>query len=515
MSKPNLLMVVAMFVWFAAVACEKKSRNVEIEPNERDQGLQTGLSCDRYQLADGQSTTLLTYTVDQVNYGELCSDHAREVTVSCANGSVSFPEGTPSFFTCSEKLPKDCGSENLLHGASKTIDVYMSATVPYGDTCDSVKARQTVSCEDGAITRDNLEYTHQSCAVEPAASCEQAGLADGESKLIEDQYSAEEVPYGQRCEDIKGTRKITCVNGNISEENAQFKYENCTPEPAKNCGVTEHGDDFVEEGLYSAEQANAPQTCDSLKGKRVRTCDNGLLLKKDGTEFKFETCKDQNQAQHCPGDGLENGQSKSYPGFLPKMFLQAGFSCDEIKGSVTMTCEEGNTVISSGSEYAESTCDDTVELPETQFWMVTDVNWVAPWKTATPDRAMNSTEASVDTLACEAESKSALKTALTDSELRKLIAKAIELGGTEVLTILVSDSGTSMALTKRRDRGAYYWHWNQDKRTPSVASSNYKLGTWVWESSLSNDVCTHPSVDEMKRYLRYSIKRLEGMQLLK
>ncbi len=58
------------------------------------------------------------------------------------------------------------------------------------------------------------------------------------------------------------------------------------------------------------------------------------------------------------------------------------------------------------------------------------------------------------------------------------------------------------------DREPYFWHWNEDGRVPSVALSNYRRGSFVWEVVASPERCMQPPSQTVLDYLNYAARRL-------
>ena len=161
------------------------------------------------------------------------------------------------------------------------------------------------------------------------------------------------------------------------------------------------------------------------------------------------------------------------------------------------------------------------ELEEPQYWIFNNGTFVPPWD-AVPYDKTNTVHQPTDLAAsCRQESESQLRLALAVESVQDLFNTAFALGATQKLIVVTTDTGSLAPIgkvdEKDYDRSAYFWHWNQDNRIPSVASSQFDRGVWVWvwESTVSKGECTHPSLNAMREYLQYSVKRLTGFKIIK
>ena len=116
-------------------------------------------SFDGAVLAVGESVT--AYQTGSVSGGASCVSEAR----TCQeDGSLS---GSYPFASCYNSGMSAClaaGNVTILDGSSR--ELYTSASVPSGQSCDSVKVN--VSCNNGVLSNTNT--LHASCTVEAAVS---------------------------------------------------------------------------------------------------------------------------------------------------------------------------------------------------------------------------------------------------------------------------------------------------------------------------------------------------------
>ncbi|NRA63972.1 MAG: hypothetical protein HRU19_05780 [Pseudobacteriovorax sp.] len=349
------------------------------------------------------------------------------------------------------------------------------------------------------------------CDVTPARTCDTEGLAHGAHKDV-DVFSASTVPYDKTCDTVKSVSRRTCVDGDIVYSGADlsiFDEGQCTPEEAKRC-VAENLDHNASDTVpvFSAETVAFDESCSDVESKVTRTCVNGDIVRSGADEdiFKHAKCK-QAEALACEAYNLAHDETADRDVFREQASgLKA--SCDDLKKTASLTCFNGQIQGEGIEDYPFSKCS----AYRSQVWVFQEDKAWTPWQDDYEPLALDSDLVTEDARACLESAQAQLESALADEDMKALIETVLAAQGTERIIALVSDvkrySSNSWFEGKYIDRDPYFWHWNQDKKVPSLAMSRFDRGAWVWESSLTRGVCKHPSIPEMKRYLEYAAKRL-------
>ena len=111
---------------------------------------------------------------------------------------------------------------------------------------------------------------------------------------------------------------------------------------------------------------------------------------------------------------------------------------------------------------------------------------------------------------CLAAAKSRYEELKNKPAIKEKIGQLLLAGASPKLTYLVNVLPTEVKLDRLRrlDRDAYFWHWPQEDKRPSLAMNDFKQGLWVWELIASPNACLQPNELEFKRYLDYTAFRL-------
>lgn len=145
----------------------------------------------------------------------------------------------------------------------ESITAYQSATVPYGQTCQS----QTRTCDASTATLSG-SYTQQTCTVQPGLACTLpwgGTIATGQSVTA---YAEPSVPYGSSC--TSQTR--LCINGTLS---GSFGASSCTVQNPLGCALP-WGGSIAHSQSVTAYAASSVPSGSSCAGQ-TRTCTNGTL----------------------------------------------------------------------------------------------------------------------------------------------------------------------------------------------------------------------------------------------
>ena len=136
----------------------------------------------------GQSVN--AYFKEIVAFGQECQVVERECNNGTLGGNVSY-----NFDSCQVEAAKSCSLNGVEYAHGEEVTFYKAALVPNGQTCES----QTVTCENGVLgnTFTELECKVEEPVVE--ASCELDGKTVASGKTIE-AFLTKTVPSGSTCE---------------------------------------------------------------------------------------------------------------------------------------------------------------------------------------------------------------------------------------------------------------------------------------------------------------------------
>jgi hypothetical protein len=288
-------------------------------------------------VAHGKSQTRTAYQNSAVPYGEYC--FSEEQTRTCNNGIWSAWSGTFTFASCAITTPKLC--DGYAHGKSQTRTAYATASVAYGQTCQS--QNQSRTCNNGTWSLWSGTYTFTSCAVLPAAPLQPCdGVAHG-SNQVRIAYAASSVPFGQVCQSQSQNR--TCYNGTWSSWSGSYTFTSCSPQAAASCDGVAHGQNQTRMA-FAAASVPYGQTCQSQN--QIRTCNNGSWSAWNG-DYTFPSCSIANAAA-C--DGVAHGQNQTRTTFASTSvpFGQICVSENQIR-----SCNNGTWSAWSGS-YTHLQC---------------------------------------------------------------------------------------------------------------------------------------------------------------
>ena len=227
--------------------------------------VQTPLNCTLDWVNVNHNSSAIFYKSPSVAYNATCQSLSRK----CINGTFDW-DSTYQYSWCVVQTPLNCtlNGQTILHWNS--ITRYESASVPYGQTCQS----QVRTCTNGVLS---WSYQNISCVVEQPLNCTLNGQTILHWNSIT-RYESASVPYGQTCQ----SQVRTCTNGILS-----WSYQNasCVVEQPFNCTLdwvnVNHNSSVT---FYNSASVPYNATCQS----QVRTCTNGLL---DGSSsYQYSWC---------------------------------------------------------------------------------------------------------------------------------------------------------------------------------------------------------------------------------
>ena len=169
--------------------------------------------------------------------------------------------------------------QTVLHGKSITWYLYKSATCDQQDQCNRYRK---ITCEDGSLWTDSIEYKYSKCNLEPV-TCPGFTI----SNRCPDHWICSSCTW-YRVDNNKCTQFI---NYRLDSCEAWYKvvwnscYKDCTRPWG---GTIQHGDKVV---WYKATTQTCPSTCEGLWNKKEMVCNDGNL---DGSNtYKYPSCNTQ------------------------------------------------------------------------------------------------------------------------------------------------------------------------------------------------------------------------------
>jgi hypothetical protein len=256
----------------AGEACESETqtRTCTVDGWTDWSGTFTATTCMTLaETCDGMMETRTRYEASEVPYGEECASQAQ--TRSCADETWGEWIGNFEHELCTVAAAADC--EGAEHGEDASRVHYLTASVPYGQTCMS--ELQTAPCDNGELGAWSGMYTFASCEPEPGLPC--GDLASG-AQHTRMRYATATVPYAQTC--TAETQTQTCTNGVLGDWTGAYTIEACTVDPPGDCAGGVHGDTHMRT-RYQAATVTWGTSC--VSEQQVEMCSNGTWLPWTGT----------------------------------------------------------------------------------------------------------------------------------------------------------------------------------------------------------------------------------------
>lgn len=153
--------------------------------------------------------------------------------------------------------------------------------------------------------------------------------------------------------------------------------------------------------------------------------------------------------------------------------------------------------------------------PKPQYWIYTVENGHAvfrfPWDSeGQGDVSFDDRDLPDYGRACSLESQELFQKTFSSGVLADRLERIRAKGATSRFTHIVNviPSRNFLPQLRRWDRDPYFWHWNGSFFRPELSMSNFRRGTWVWESIAYPGSCLQPKADDISRYLEYVEKRM-------
>lgn len=245
-------------------------------------------SCGSF--SDGQTQSRTMFRTSSVPHGNTCESETQRRT--CQNGMFSAYSGTFTNSSCIVLPPANCG--NVAHGDTDSRIMFQTATVPFGQTCQS--EMQTRTCNNGQLSSFSGTFNQTSCSVDPAANCGNVAHNQTQSRT---RYQAMIVPFGSTCTSERQSR--TCNNGSFTNYSGSFQFDSCSVQPALNCGSIRHGQTETRT-RYQSSSVTAPANC--VSETQTRTCTNGSFSNFTGSFIHSSCTVNQPAPQPIPTNGI-------------------------------------------------------------------------------------------------------------------------------------------------------------------------------------------------------------------
>lgn len=250
-----------------------------------------------------------------VPFGQSCRSENRRCRDGVLDGSYQFAG------PCSVAAPANCAfaGDTILH--SNFIDVFSSASVPYGSSC--VPQRRT--CYNGVL--DGLQSTITQCRVLPGADCPVGATVVPHTEKRVFARSAS-VGFGNSCE----YAERICTNGTLS--GPDFRELSCRAQDALNCTfdgqLLEHGRSVE---AFASQSVAYDASCASVRSSV--SCFNGSL--EGANTHPYRLCRPR-EPRSCDYFGQTVAHNTPVVSFTSASvpFLD---SCESVKK--THTCIDG------------------------------------------------------------------------------------------------------------------------------------------------------------------------------
>jgi hypothetical protein len=302
--------------------------------NSSSCSVESAISCSFNGQSIAHDGSVIAYSSASVPFGGTCQSEVR----TCSNGQLSGSFNKPA---CAVTPAADCAVNGLpvKHDSSTTL--YVSSSVPYGQTCQA----QQRACNNGQLSGTAI---HATCVVEnapPAKSCSLNGktIASGSAIIA---FQSSTVAFGKNC--VSQSR--ACNDGVLS---GSYTSESCSVQTATTCSfngqAVAHGASVIAYNRAtgtSSSAANAnKRSCGNNNNQpcksEQRTCHNGQL----SGSYNFATCTGP-QPKSCTLNGKTIASGSSVTVFAQSS-VPYGQSCK----SEQRLCTDGKL---SGSATQES-----------------------------------------------------------------------------------------------------------------------------------------------------------------
>lgn len=206
------------------------------------------------------------------------------------------------------KVLANCPNAGLAHGESKLIEGYSQAVVSFGESCNDFLESVKTTCFDGNMFSESDKILSETCEMQGPKNCDEAGLNDGETR-VQEAYLLNEVRFNESCEDIKTTQTLTCTNGKLTNDQPDYVFTECKSAEPRNCELNgETIKDGETKKISVYLEALVAYNESCETHKRDQTYTcEDGILTHDGPEVSYPGCK-QEDAKSCDQITLENGE---------------------------------------------------------------------------------------------------------------------------------------------------------------------------------------------------------------
>jgi hypothetical protein len=215
------------------------------------------------ECAAGAAETRVRYQEPSVAFGEACA--MEEQTRSCAGGRWTAWEGSFEYYGCEVSEPRDCQNPAAAHATTESRFRFEAFEVPFGGECTSEEQSRT--CYDGAWSGWSGNFAAATCRVGDPAACTapDAGHGTGDVRV---RYATATVPFGETCQSEQQTRTCfngewSQWTGSHSFESCMVDPPAACTDPEMPHGATDQRIRFLEPEapVVSCESEQQSRTC--------------------------------------------------------------------------------------------------------------------------------------------------------------------------------------------------------------------------------------------------------------
>lgn len=233
----------------------------------------------------GEEETRVRYQEPSVAFGQECA--REEQTRSCAEGRWTDWEGSFDYIGCEVSEPRDCQNPAAGHGTTESRVRFEAFQVPFGGECTSEE--QSRSCYDGVWSEWSGSFAAPTCRVGDPAACTAPDAGHGTTD-VRVRYATATVPFGETCESEQQARTCfngdwSEWSGSYSFDNCMVNPPAACTNPDMPHGATDQRIRFLEAEAPVASCESEEQTRNCFDGTwsewsgtyTFETCDSPVL----------------------------------------------------------------------------------------------------------------------------------------------------------------------------------------------------------------------------------------------
>ena len=316
---------------------------------------------DGSMIAHGEKIDRVYYLSSIVAEDEACIETKK--VAYCLDGVVSSFIGNDAYQELSCQRNNKCEGDLSL-GDRITKEYFLSASVPFGESCEGQKISVDFTCVDGFVLEQSTvlnQEIFERCTVSAPLNCtldDETGLQlnhlDSTSVNF---YSRESVPFGEICShDV--AMELSCNNGVLTKTlgpGVTEYFNTCETLDANSCGGISHGQSETRVRFEEATVA-FEESCQSEEQNAI--CTDGVLGSFDGT-FTFESCVVEGP-ENCADSGLVHEQIEDRVMFFSE---EGTTEAPCVSEDQVRSCYNGVTSDWSGSyQFSSCTMEENISI---------------------------------------------------------------------------------------------------------------------------------------------------------